>query len=418
MLKTKKHLFQTLLTTAAATMLCASAQAGFYTDGATLIDDNGNAFVMRGVNHPHAWYTHQTSQAIADIAATGANSVRVVLSSGHRWSRTPASEVQTIIDLCKANNLVAVLEVHDTTGYGEESSAQTLAGATDYWLDIARVLQGEESYVIINIGNEPFGNGASASDWVNAHSSAITRLRNAGLDHTFMVDAPNWGQDWQNLMRSNAPVVVAADPNHNVVFSVHMYEVYDTASKVQNYISGFVADGLPLVVGEFAADHYGSEVAEGAILQAGETYGVGYLGWSWSGNSSNLASLDIVQNFNAANLTSWGQTLLNSANGIANTSNIATVYTGGGGNNGGGSSSCGTHNGYPVCCDASSDPDGDGWGWENSQSCVVTSQTGGGSSAGTCDWYGSIYPVCQNTQSGWGWENNQSCISQSTCNSQ
>lgn len=34
-----------------------------------------------------------------------------------------------------------------------------------------------------------------------------------------------------------------------------------------------------------------------------------------------------------------------------------------------------------------------------------------------CDWYGSMYPVCQNS-SGWGWENNQSCISESTCNSQ
>lgn len=34
-----------------------------------------------------------------------------------------------------------------------------------------------------------------------------------------------------------------------------------------------------------------------------------------------------------------------------------------------------------------------------------------------CDWYGSMYAVCQNS-SGWGWENNQSCISESTCNSQ
>lgn len=35
-----------------------------------------------------------------------------------------------------------------------------------------------------------------------------------------------------------------------------------------------------------------------------------------------------------------------------------------------------------------------------------------------CNWYGSLYPVCANTQNGWGWEANQSCISRSTCNSQ
>jgi hypothetical protein len=34
---------------------------------------------------------------------------------------------------------------------------------------------------------------------------------------------------------------------------------------------------------------------------------------------------------------------------------------------------------------------------------------------GTCNWYGTNYPVCCNTTSGWGWENNASCISASTC---
>jgi len=29
---------------------------------------------------------------------------------------------------------------------------------------------------------------------------------------------------------------------------------------------------------------------------------------------------------------------------------------------------------YPKCNSASSDPDGDGWGWENNQSCLVESQ--------------------------------------------
>jgi len=412
-----RYCLKKLLTAAAAFALCSCAYAGFYTQGATLLDGNGNAFVMRGVNLPHAWFTNQTNQSLTDIAATGANSVRVVLSSGARWSRTSASEVQAIIDQCKANNLIALLEVHDTTGYGEQDGAQSLAGATDYWLDIASVLQGEEDYVIINIGNEPFGNGASASDWVDGHSQAINRIRAAGLDHALMVDAPNWGQDWQNFMRANAPAVLSADVNSNVIFSVHMYQVYDTANKVQSYIDGFLADGLALVVGEFAADHYGEAVAAEAILQIAQASGIGYLGWSWSGNSSELASLDIAQDFNANNLTRWGQLLINGTNGIAATANIASVYTNGGTNNG---PSCGTQDGYPICCDANSDPDGDGWGWEHQQSCIVTATSGnnGGNIGGTCDWYGSIFPTCQNTTSGWGWENNQSCVAPSTCNTQ
>lgn len=37
---------------------------------------------------------------------------------------------------------------------------------------------------------------------------------------------------------------------------------------------------------------------------------------------------------------------------------------------------------------------------------------------GTCNWYGTILPLCQSTPSGWGWENSQSCVSPSTCSSQ
>lgn len=72
-----------------------------------------------------------------------------------------------------------------------------------------------------------------------------------------------------------------------------------------------------------------------------------------------------------------------------------------GGSNGGSSGS------YPTCNSAASDPDGDGWGWENNQSCRVAS---GGSSGGGS----SNYPTCNSAASdpdgdGWGWENNQSC---------
>ncbi len=35
-----------------------------------------------------------------------------------------------------------------------------------------------------------------------------------------------------------------------------------------------------------------------------------------------------------------------------------------------------------------------------------------------CNWYGTRYPLCVNTQSGWGYENNRSCISRSTCAAQ
>jgi len=63
---------------------------------------------------------------------------------------------------------------------------------------------------------------------------------------------------------------------------------------------------------------------------------------------------------------------------------------------------------YPTCTNASSDPDGDGWGWENNQTCKVAAVS-------QCNWYGAPTPICSSTNSGWGWENNKSCISRATC---
>ena len=65
------------------------------------------------------------------------------------------------------------------------------------------------------------------------------------------------------------------------------------------------------------------------------------------------------------------------------------------------------NNSHPTCVSAASDSDGDGFGWENNQSCLVS----GASAAGDV----ADVPVCEldtsdPDQDGWGWENSRSCI--------
>lgn len=409
----------TFLTGIAASLalLANLSWAGFTVSSGQLLDANGNPFVMRGVNHAHTWFTSQT-QAIADIAQTDANTVRVVLSNGTQWTRNNGSDVSNIIQLCKANSLICVLEVHDSTGYPEQSTATHISSATSYWLssDIKSAIQGQEDYVIINIANEPFGNGVSATDYVDDHIDAINALRSGGLTHTLMVTAGNWGQDWQYFMRDNASTILYADPQQNVIFDVHMYEVFGNASSIQNYMQTFANNGLVLVVGEFGATHNGNNVDEDSIMYYAEQLGYGYLGWSWSGNGSCCADLDIVLGWDPNNLSSWGNRLINGANGIKETSVPATVYGGGGGGGNGGDTNCTWSDGtvWPMCSN-----DVGGWGWENEQSCIsesVCPSAGGSTQPTSCTWYdGSQWPMCSNDVGGWGWENNQSCISQSIC---
>ncbi|MFF6887978.1 cellulase family glycosylhydrolase [Streptomyces sp. NPDC012421] len=391
-----------------------AADGGIHVSNGRVYEANGSEFVMRGVNHAHTWYPSETG-AIADIAATGANTVRVVLSSGDRWTETSASEVSSIIGDCKTNKVICVLEVHDTTGYGEDGAAATLDQAADYWVGVKSDLQGQEDYVVVNIGNEPFGNSGYTA-WTDATKNAIGKLRNAGIENALMVDAPNWGQDWSNTMRSNAASVFAADPHRNTIFSIHMYGVYDTAAEVQDYLNHFVNNGLPIVVGEFGDNHSDGNPDENAIMATAQSLRVGYLGWSWSGNGSGVEYLDMVNGFDAGSLTTWGNRFLNGANGISTTSTRATIY---GGGDGGGDTGGTAPNGYPYCASGTaSDPDGDGWGWENNRSCVVRGSaadtgSGGGDTGGTAP---NGYPYCANGTAsdpdgdGWGWENNRSCV--------
>ncbi|MFE7521899.1 cellulase family glycosylhydrolase [Streptomyces halstedii] len=308
----------------------AQAQAratGLHISDGRLVEGNGNDFVMRGINHAHAWYPGET-QSLADIKATGANTVRVVLSDGYRWDRNSPADVASVIGRCKANRLICVLEVHDTTGYGEDSAAGTLDHAADYWISLKDVLDGEEDYVVINIGNEPWGNTDPAG-WTAPTTAAIQKLRAAGFAHTIMVDAPNWGQDWEGVMRAAARSVYDADTTGNLIFSIHMYSVYNTADKITDYLHSFVNAGLPLLIGEFGgpADQYG-DPDEDTMMATAEELGLGYLAWSWSGNTDPI--LDLVLNFDPARPSSWGERVFHGPNGIGETSREATVFGGGG----------------------------------------------------------------------------------------
>ncbi|MGW1028115.1 cellulase family glycosylhydrolase [Streptomyces sp. NPDC002577] len=318
----------------AAVLSPATAQAqqvgalatGLHISNGRLLEVDGNDFVMRGVNHAHTWYPNET-QSLADIKALGANTVRVVLSNGHRWTENSAEDVQNVVDQCKANRLICVLEVHDTTGYGEESAAASLDQAADYWIGLKDVLAGEENYIIINIGNEPWGN-TNPAGWTDPTIAAVKKLRSAGFEHTIMVDAPNWGQDWQGVMRDNAQSVYDADSTGNLIFSIHMYSVYDTAQEITDYLNAFVDAGLPILIGEFGgpADQYG-DPDEDTMMAAAEELDLGYLAWSWSGNTDPV--LDLAIDFDPNQLSSWGERIFHGVNGIAQTSREASIYADG-----------------------------------------------------------------------------------------
>ena len=73
---------------------------GIHVNGNKLLDGNGEEFIFRGVNLPHAWFTDKTELSIKDISSLGANSARIVLGSGDLYPKTSYDELEKIIDWC------------------------------------------------------------------------------------------------------------------------------------------------------------------------------------------------------------------------------------------------------------------------------------------------------------------------------
>jgi mannan endo-1,4-beta-mannosidase len=304
----------------------AYGATGIKATGGHLVEANGERLVLRGVNHGY-YFGKGPGSVFADIKASGANSVRVALSSGTGFPATTPAEVADVIGRCRANRLICVLDVHDTMGYGTEPGAATIAQAVDYWLTLRKVLLRQESYVILNIANEPSGHAVNM-DWIGDTKTAIHRLREAGLLHAIMVDAPNWGNDSFHVMHDHAAEVFASDPEHNTIFDVHMYGPFNTAQKVSDYLDTFVRQRLPIVVGEFSAIHQYGDPDEDAIMAYCQLHDLGYLAWSWSGNSPEYHYLDVVEGFQRSKRTDWGRRLIDGPDGLRQTSREAGIYGG------------------------------------------------------------------------------------------
>ncbi len=296
---------------------------GFYVDGQTIRDANGNEFIMRGVNIAHCWYKNYTKTSIEAAASLGTNCVRIVCSNGVQWDKTTASELENIIDWCKANKQICILEVHDATGYDDASA---IVGAAQYWTEFKDLLNENKAFVILNIANEWYGQWNSSA-WADGCKQAIGVVRDAGIENMIMIDSAGWGQ-YPTSIKEEGKSVFNADPNKNTVFSIHMYEYAGgNADMIKTNIEGAMQCGAPILIGEFGNKHTDGDVDEAYLMDYCVDNEIGYIGWSWKGNSGGVEYLDLVSDWEGKTLTEWGEIFFNGANGVKETADLCSVYT-------------------------------------------------------------------------------------------
>ena len=70
---------------------------------------------------------------------------------GNNTAKLHQQKFKKLLQLCKDNHLIAIVEAHDATG---SDNIQDLENAANYWMEMKDALIGNEDHVILNIANE------------------------------------------------------------------------------------------------------------------------------------------------------------------------------------------------------------------------------------------------------------------------
>jgi len=276
---------------------------GFRVIGRRLYDRCGEEVVLRGINKMIIWMDIDGDPSCAEIAKTGANAVRMVwLMSG------TAAELDEAIGNCVEAGLIPLIELHD--GIGDWS---VLPALVDWWIspEVLAVIAKHRRHLLINIGNEVGDATVTDDEFREGYQEAVQRMRVAGIHCPLVIDGTDWGKNI-DVLQSEGPALIAADPDHNLIFSIHMWwpRMWGyTAQTVIDEIAESVALELPLMVGEFGNrwDMTPSGVIPYlTILEQTQLQGVGMFPWEWGPGNHPQTWLDMTVDGTFETLFGWG----------------------------------------------------------------------------------------------------------------
>lgn len=297
----------------------------FTTENSKLIDAEGQVFVIRGMNNPHAWFGEKAYAALDDIRAVGCNTIRIVWNT-----KGNDAELESIIKRCIELEMIPMVELHDVTG---NTSGDRLAEMAEWYAqpNRAEMLMKYERFLLLNIANEWGSHITRGEYWLSSYTRCIDIMRKAGYTTTFVIDAPGWGQNIDPIIEYGQKVI-DSDPLHNILFSVHMYGSWNKAKKIREKLTLCHQKELPVIVGEFGYNYAKGKnnlkckADHTVILEVCNNLEYGYMPWSWTGNNKENKWLDLVEPDDWKKQTWWGQQVISGKGGISETAKKASVF--------------------------------------------------------------------------------------------
>ena len=219
--------------------------------GRAILDTDGDAVTLRGVNKMSVFDDEDPNGTgyFPAIAATGANTVRIVWAIEDENGPTTVSQLDALITNCRNNKMLPMIELHDATG-----DLSKVPAMVDYWVrdDVRAAIFKHSAHLLLNIANDAGACETTAQQWVNTYTTAVQRLRNASIRVPLVIDAPDFGKNLP-LITPVANQLLAVDPN--LIFSVHPYWGISAGADAGFIETQFTAAdnaGFALVIGEFS----------------------------------------------------------------------------------------------------------------------------------------------------------------------
>ena len=299
--------------------------SGFYVFEGKIYDPDGEEFIPMGYNTSVFWAGNdecKKTNMSKHIPNTGANAVRIITQTqgAFGWNANPESQ-RDLVERAVNAGVVPMLEMHNATC--SEDEFETI---TSYWTteSMVKICNDFEKYLWVNIANEH--NFETYEEWRDTYTSVVQDFREKGIKNLIVIDAGKFcGQNPEMFMEFGNEVL-NADPEKNVVFSIHLYGYWRTLEKsftdwtppfaVENELPALKNEGLPLIIGEFGWDSpegfAGNYEAE-TIIQVCEENGIGWFFWAFfDGEDKPYYSIlkDVCGGIGSSNLTNAGNYIL------------------------------------------------------------------------------------------------------------
>jgi sRNA-binding regulator protein Hfq len=308
---------------------------GFFVVGRGIYDANGNLFTPIGANRIH-YDAYEPTRFMAKP--------NVERSGFYGPYGTDAATTNAVLQEDISHNVVPI-PTQFNAGDCTVSCVQT-SGSVDpslvnavvnQWISDKSIFLPYNNIAMFNIANEwgPCEDDPNPQVYQSTYVSAVQAMRAAGYTAPLVVDAGCSGES-PYMLQMYADAIEAADPLHNVVFSIHVYNIFYFATPGRYQFTPamqlLASLDVPVIIGEFGCTGClgPSDITPDEIMQAGELYQFGWLAWAWDDCSFLLLGPEsgcTTGNLDYDNRSDYGKDVINSPGfGMRAASKPATTF--------------------------------------------------------------------------------------------